>query len=262
MSVEKIRSLLSAGLGERPPATRHARPPAVPIGVADRGMIDGFVADPASGAPRRSRWRVPIGATIVIVLVALAGAVAVSALAPHGSTASIGATTTGTDGSEARPAADGAGDADGAGGMEGLTGGGVPIFVHILGAVRSPGLYELQDGDRAVDAVAAAGGFGPEADLTQLNLARFVSDGEQIVVPIVGASPPATATGLTPAGTVNINTADATTLETLPRVGPAMSARIIAWRDQNGRFSVIEDLMNVSGVGEKTFDSLKELISV
>jgi competence protein ComEA len=238
MSVERVRGLLNSGLGDQAVA------PAVEPGLA-----------------RRSRWSVPIGAAIVIVLVALAGAVAISALAPQGATATVGV---GTDATAAYPS-DGTsgglvtGD-DAASGALGTVG--VPIFVHILGAVIAPGLYELRDGDRAVDAVAAAGGFTEGADHSQLNLARFVSDGEQIVVPIVGAAPPESSSGLTTAGLVNINTADSTTLETLPRVGPAMSARIIAWRDQNGRFSVVEDLMNVSGVGEKTFDSLKDLISI
>jgi competence protein ComEA len=139
------------------------------------------------------------------------------------------------------------------------------IFVHILGAVARPGLYELREGDRAVDAVAAAGGFTPEADRSQLNLARFVTDGEQIAVPVAGAAAPVGGVpggGAVVPGKVNINTADAATLETLPRVGPAMADRIIAWRDANGRFAAVEDLMSVSGVGEKTFESLRELVTV
>lgn len=235
------------------------------------GLGEGATAPAASPGTlaRRSRWSVPIGATIVIALVALAGAVAVSALAPKGATTTVGAEAAAANPSGVSTgefADDGGGDGDGGSGSGSGSGGdmtpGVPIFVHILGAVSAPGLYELRDGDRAVDAVAAAGGFTEGADLAQLNLARFVSDGEQIVVPIIGAEPPSTSPGLTASGKVNINTADAVALETLPRVGPAMSARIIAWREQNGRFVVVEDLMNVSGVGEKTFDGLKELISI
>lgn len=133
--------------------------------------------------------------------------------------------------------------------------------MHVLGAVRSPGLFELRDGDRVVDAITAAGGFSRRADEAALNLARFVSDGEQIVVPVTGATPTA-APGLTATGAVNINSADAATLETLPRVGPAMAARIIEWREINGRFSAIDDLKQVTGIGEKTFAELKPLVSL
>jgi len=258
MNVDKIRGLLTAGLGTSERSAtgdgdrtgeRHATGDGHTIG--ERG------ASLTQALARRSRWRVPIGATIVIVLVALAGAVAVSAFTPQGANTVIGADGSTSVGSAA---GDSAGGADGASAAP--TAEGIPIFVHILGAVREPGLYELREGDRAIDAVSAAGGFLAQADLTQLNLARFVGDGEQIVVAVIGAVPPASGSGPAASGMVNINTADATTLETLPRVGPAMSARIIAWRDQHGRFAIIEDLMNVSGIGEKTFDGLKALISI
>jgi competence protein ComEA len=231
MSVEKIRGLLNAGLGETGPALPVLSAPAAPSGMPSPLLQSPApLLSPLSGPPpglaRRSRWSVPIGATIVIILVALAGAVAVSALTPQGATATVGADAAAVSPNDGATGALGAGDGIAA---NAASPGGVPIFVHILGAVSAPGLYELRDGDRAVDAVAAAGGFAAEADLSQLNLARFVSDGEQIVVPIVGAAPPAASSGLTSEGKVNINTADATTLETLPRVGPAMSARIIAW---------------------------------
>lgn len=139
--------------------------------------------------------------------------------------------------------------------------GGLEIFVHVLGAIEHPGLYGLTEGDRAVDAIAAAGGYTDDADRSFLNLARFVIDGEQIRVPAVGEVP-AAAPGMTAQGLVNLNTADATALETLPRVGPALAARIIDWREANGRFSSIEDLLNVSGIGTKTFDGLKDLVTV
>lgn len=189
---------------------------------------------------RRARLRVRRGAVAVLVLVGLGCAVLVSALGDHGSAADV-----------ARPSA-----AASAGPLAGAQ-----IFVHILGAVERPGLYELREGDRAVDAVAAAGGFTEFADHAQLNLARFLVDGEQISVPAVGETP-ATAQGTTAGGKVNINTADEPTLETLPRVGPAMAARIIAWREANGNFATIEDLMSVTGIGDKTFEGLKDLVSV
>jgi competence protein ComEA len=191
---------------------------------------------------RRARVRVGLGALAVIAAGGLGCAVLVSAVARPGSVASV-----------ARPVAE-------ASGSPGSPGSSAAIFVHILGAVARPGLYELREGDRVVDAVAAAGGFADGADHAQVNLARFLSDGEQITVPLIGATPPG------PAGTVNgkvnINTADATALETLPRVGPAMAARIIAWREANGRFTTVDDLRSVSGIGDRTFDALKDLITV
>ncbi len=190
--------------------------------------------------PRRARLRVRLGAVVVLALVGLGCAVLVAALGDHGSTGAV---------ARAAPAASATPFA------------GAAIYVHILGAVAKPGLYELQDGDRAVDAVAAAGGFLDDADRAQLNLARFITDGEQIIVPVVGAVQ-AQAPGFSAQGKVNINTADAAALDTLPRVGPAMAARIIAWREANGRFNSIEDLMSVTGIGEKTFDGLKDLVTV
>jgi competence protein ComEA len=204
-------------------------------------------APDAAGAAR-ARLRVGLGAAAVLLAVGIACAVLVSALVPRGQMATVvpGAPPPGTTAAPSPQSAP-------------------TIFVHILGAVARPGLYELREGDRAVDAVAAAGGFTPEADRSQLNLARFVTDGEQIAVPVAGAAAPVGGVpggGAVVPGKVNINTADAATLETLPRVGPAMAERIIAWRDANGRFAAVEDLMSVSGVGEKTFESLRELVTV
>ena len=188
---------------------------------------------------RRARVRVGLGALAIVVLVGLGCAVLVVAFARPGSVASV-----------ARPVAEAS--------LAPVSTS--AIFVHILGAITRPGLYQLREGDRVVDAVAAAGGFAEGADHAQVNLARFLSDGEQITVPLIGATPPG------PAGTVNgkvnINTADSTALETLPRVGPAMAARIIAWRDANGRFTSVDDLRSVSGIGDRTFDALKDLITV
>lgn len=190
--------------------------------------------------PKRARRRVTVGAAVVLVLVGLGCAVLVSVLGDHGSAAQV-----------ARPVPTAS-----VAPHEGAT-----ILVHILGAVERPGLYELREGDRAVDAVAAAGGFLETADLAQLNLARFVVDGEQIVVPVIGETP-AAAPGMTAQGKVNLNTADSAALETLPRVGPALAERIIAWRESNGRFTAVEDLMSVSGIGDKTFEGLKDLVTV
>ena len=179
------------------------------------------------------------GVALVLVLAGLGIAVFVTAVTPHGTSTVISPSG---DPGEATAAPS------------------PLIYVHILGEVRQPGLYELRDGDRAVDAVAAAGGFTEAADAAGLNLARFVSDGEQIIVPAIGEAPPAGAGGVP--GKVNLNTADAALLDTLPGVGPATAAKIIAWREQHGRFESVEDLLDVGGIGQAKFESLRDLVTI
>ena len=191
----------------------------------------------APAAPARPRLRVGLGAVVVLVLLGLAVAVLVASLTPRGQESVVPRTEPGV-----QPSARSV------------------ILVHVLGAVVTPGLYELAEGARAVDAVAAAGGFTETADQAGLNLARPVSDGEQLRIPAIGEAPPADA--MRNDGKVNINTADVAALETLPRIGPAMAALIIEWRETNGRFASIDDLRNVSGIGEKTFDGLKDLVTI
>lgn len=135
------------------------------------------------------------------------------------------------------------------------------VVVHVLGAVAHPGLYRFAADARVVDAVAAAGGFTADADQGGVNLARALVDGEQLAVPKQGEAPASAAPGA-PGGLVNLNTADATLLQTLPRIGPAMAQRIIDWREQNGGFQSVDDLRSVSGVGEVTFADLEPLVTV
>lgn len=146
------------------------------------------------------------------------------------------------------------------------------VFVHVVGAVRKPGVYKLAEGSRVAAAVVAAGGFGPRADQQAINLARTVSDGEQIVVPRKGEGPPpaASAQGGSPSETgsesrgtkVNINTADQAELESLPGIGPTLAGRIIDHRTANGPFRSVEDLIEVSGIGKKTLENLRPYITV
>jgi len=142
------------------------------------------------------------------------------------------------------------------------------VLVHVVGQVRHPGVVRLPAGSRVLDAVGAAGGAKPSADLNRLNLARVVTDGEQIVVPKPGeAIPVAGASGAPGAGPgsaggtssgggsagglVDLNTADAAALDALPGVGPVLSQRILDWRAQHGRFSSVDELGEVSGIGDK-----------
>ena len=141
--------------------------------------------------------------------------------------------------------------------------GGADLYVHVSGAVRTPGLYVLPAGARVVDAIAAAGGFAEEADRNAVNLARTLDDGEQLPVPRAGEAPPAGAAAPAPADSlVDLNSADAAQLETLPRIGPALAERIIAWRDDNGGFTSVEDLLAVPGIGDTMLESLRDLVTV
>lgn len=138
------------------------------------------------------------------------------------------------------------------------------VYVHVSGQVREPGLYRLDQGARVVDAVAAAGGFSEKASRDGVNLARPVSDGEQLLIP--GEGEKGTDAGASAApegdGRVNLNTADVAALDTLPRIGPSIAQRILDWREENGRFTSVDDLMAVPGIGEKMLESLRDLVTV
>lgn len=134
------------------------------------------------------------------------------------------------------------------------------LYVHIVGEIKAPGMYQLPLGARLVDAVFAAGGLTPDADNSSVNLARELSDGEQVVVFKVGAV--AEAGGSAPGGLISINRATTDQLEELPGIGPALSARIIAYRDANGGFKTKEDLLNVSGIGDSIFSGFIDLITL
>lgn len=146
------------------------------------------------------------------------------------------------------------------------------VVVHVDGAVASPGVYELPAGSRANDAVLAAGGLAEGADTASLNLAAPLSDGDKVRVPLEGeaaSEPVGTAGSSAAAGSgsdegapVNINTAGIEELDSLPGVGEATARAIVEDREQNGPFSSPEDLMRVSGIGEKKFAKLEAMICV
>ena len=128
------------------------------------------------------------------------------------------------------------------------------LVVHVSGLVATPGVYELPDGSRVKDAVAAAGGAGPEADVSALNLAAPIADGEKIHVPRTGdsaAAPTGSSTSGGPAAKINLNTASKEQLETLPSIGPVLAQRIIDYRTRRGRFTSVRQLMEVEGLGPK-----------
>jgi competence protein ComEA len=134
------------------------------------------------------------------------------------------------------------------------------LFVHVVGEVENPGMYQLSLGARLVDAVFAAGGLTKKADHSSVNLAREISDGEQIFVMAEGEQAASFSSGQP--GLVSLNRSMEAELETLPGIGPALAARIIAWREANGGFKKVEDLQKVSGIGEKLLAGLKEQVTL
>lgn len=137
------------------------------------------------------------------------------------------------------------------------------IKVHVVGAVASPGLYDLLPGCRTAEAIEAAGGPSPAADLDRINLAAKVADGQQLVVPQVGVAggsqPGAPAAADAP---VNLNSADIDELTTLDGIGPKTAQKIIDYRQEHGGFSSIEELMDVPGIGTGKFDQIKDRVVV
>lgn len=134
------------------------------------------------------------------------------------------------------------------------------VYVHVSGAVAHPGLYRVATDARLVDAIAASGGFSADADRDAVNLARPVVDGEQVHVPREGEEPAvSTAAG---GGLLDLNAADEAALCELPGIGPALARRIIAWRQANGRFTSVDDLLAVSGIGQKLLAGLHDLVRV
>jgi competence protein ComEA len=156
---------------------------------------------------------------------------------------------------------------------------GPAVVVHVVGRVAHPGVVRLPVGARVQQAVAAAGGARRGADLSRVNLARLLVDGEQLVVPrageVVAAAPgpavpggPGTSGGSAPAGgaapavVVDLNSAGMAELDSLPGVGPVLAQRILDWRQQNGRFTSVDELGEVSGIGDAVLGRLRPLVRV
>ncbi len=152
------------------------------------------------------------------------------------------------------------------------------VFVHVVGAVMRPGVYALEEGARVHEAVQAAGGCLASAAPQGVNLAREVSDGEQIVVPTLDEWEAAGGAGGVTEGpgdaadtgggrggvaeVIDLNSAEAAELETLPGIGPATARKIVAERESGGPFTSVEDLMRVSGIGPKKIEAIREMVAV
>jgi len=133
------------------------------------------------------------------------------------------------------------------------------VVIDVSGAVLRPGLVTIASDGRVADAIAAAGGASVGADLGTLNLAAPLQDGDQVTVALVGAS--GTAVSAEASG-VDLNRSTATELETLPGVGPVLAARIVAYRELNGPFEAVEDLLDVGGIGEAKLVVMRDSIAV
>ena len=153
--------------------------------------------------------------------------------------------------------------------------GGAPagtVVVHVVGEVGKPGLVSVPEGARVADALTAAGGATADADLTAVNLARLVVDGEQIVVTTPGQAPPPAAgapggaaggaVSGAPGTPVDLGTADAAALDALPGIGPVLAERIVTWRTDNGPFTSVDELGEVSGIGPALLAKLRDLVQV
>jgi competence protein ComEA len=256
--VRVARRRLASITRRRTPAAVHGTGwvPRIPTALDEpepRATVESLPADVRGGG----RFGLDSGHAVVVVLVVLLGLAGAALLLglgrprvePVGSGLSATVVATGTP-------ASGLPDSEPDGPAE--------LVVHVAGKVRTPGIVRLPSGSRVLDAVDAAGGPLRGVDLTGLNLARLVTDGEQI---LVGVPPPAgaaaaTGVGSAAGGLVNLNTASADQLEALPGIGPALAGRIVAWREQNGRFTSVDELQEVSGIGPATFAELADLVTV
>lgn len=229
-----------------------------------------------------ARQRPVLGVALALVAGLLVGACAGGSVMASGAAEGD---SWGGSGIEVKRAHDGAGDDAEGDGTSSSDASGLPdeeataeakdaIVVDVAGAVASPGVVELKDGARVADALGAAGGLAKDADLTSVNRAARLTDGQRVYVPRVGeqvapvegdGSAGAAGEGTQSTATgqvVNINTAGLAELDALPGVGPATAQAIIDDREANGPFTAPEDLMRVSGIGEKKFEKLKSSICV
>ncbi len=253
--------------GDERPA---ARAPAAPTTVRMPGRHASRRA-PGSWSvslPEAVRGRVALGAgqLAVVAVIAVVGLAltcwwlvrgsAHEVAAPSALATPAAALATPDDGGGAQVVAAGTGPSSGAK---------TKVVVDVTGKVRRPGIAVLRQGARVIDALRAAGGARPGVDLGGLNLARVLADGEQVVVgrpTAAGPVPSASESGSPGATIVDLNTADETTLESLPEVGPVTAQAILAWRSQHGGFSSVDQLLDVDGIGDATLAQLTPYVTV
>lgn len=235
-------------------------PPAVPEPGRHASRRPGL---PAALVPETLRGRVGLGAgplAVVAVMVAVGLAVTTwwVVRADSAVVAPVAPSPVEPLVAEVSPSAAAPSSADAVGGS---------VTVDVAGKVRRPGIAVLEAGSRVVDALRAAGGARGQVDLTGLNLARVLVDGEQIVVgvasPAVGLPGAAASSTAAPGGAlVDLNTADTVALESLPEVGPVTAQAILTWRAENGGFTAVSELLEVNGIGEATLAAMAPFVTV
>lgn len=146
------------------------------------------------------------------------------------------------------------------------------IYVQISGEIKYPGVYEMLDGDRVFQLVEKAGGLTENADVNSINLSKKLIDGEKVIIfakkelnneqNLINQTSSSLTTQSNKSNLININTATQSELESLPGIGPTLAQRIIEYRENNGYFQKIEDIKKVSGIGDKKFEAIKDLITV
>lgn len=222
-----------------------------PLDHPDPGVTTAVVRWATRGRVALAAALVLVGVTGVVVVRALdtvpsvvvaAGSVTTDA---GGEPVALGATTTATEVGAAEVSAD------------------VVVVVHVVGQVVGPGIVTLPAGSRVADAIEAAGGAGQEADLAALNLARVLTDGEQVVVPRPGEQVQVVpGAGDAEGGLLDLNGADVAALDALPGIGPVLAQRIVDWRADNGRFTSVEELGEVTGIGPSVLADLRDRVRV
>lgn len=245
--------------------------------------------EPATDEPARRRWAVAprVVATAAVALTLMAVALGLRAAAAAGGPEPVPAGWSSADEALADPEPGVEAGAPGSGGGSGDPPGepaplaadvvlpaepsaAAYVVVHVAGEVARPGVVELPAGARINEAVQAAGGAKPEADLAAVNLARVLVDGEQVYVPAPGEVAPAVGrpggggagTGSAGGGPVNLNTATEAELDDLPGIGPVLAQRILDWRTRYGRFTLVEELTEVAGIGPTVLERLRDLVTV
>ena len=212
------------------------------FGISDDVHSDSFQQGTQAG---RLRVKIAVGAATIAGLVIVVIAILASTISSAGTQVRIPRELT------ASPVLSPLGDTPSFG----------EVLIHVIGEVNNPGIYEIESGSRVIDAVMAAGGMSSLASECGINLAREVKDGEQIVIPSEVTGCPEYMDSDSGA-LLSLNQATAEQFDTLPGIGPTLAERIIQWREKNNGFSSIDQLNEVSGIGDKLFAGVKELVSL